>query len=107
MKESNPSHSKNSMSPKTSAHGGTERLSSQERVAVAERLLKDATVSKIYVNDIVQCVADMVCEMDEKDRFGFAKQIYAFINDSQHYEGRETFRVFGDTLLGCLNENEH
>lgn len=106
MVRSVPGHQRDHVLLKTPAFGETERLGSQERVTVAERLLQDASVSKVYVNDIVRCVADMVCEMETDHRFSFAEKIFTFISSGQHFEGRETFCVFGDTLLPCLNEDE-
>lgn len=99
-------HQESPIMPGRPGYGDTERLSSQERVTVADRLLKDASVNKIYVDDITQCVADMVPKMEADQRFHFARKIYAFINDSQGFDGRETFKIFNDTLLFSLHENE-
>lgn len=99
-------HQENPIMPGSPEYGDSERLSSQERVAVAERLLKDASVNKIYVDDIAQCVADMVPKMEADQRHHFTHKIYTFINDSQNFNGPETFKIFNESFLYSLQENE-
>lgn len=84
----------------------SERLSAQERVTVAERLLNDISVNPLYLEDIVQCVAGMIPDMDAEARFIFAEKIYTFITNSGHFNGKETFKVFHESVLGSLNDKE-
>ena len=100
------SHRENPIMPGQPEYGDPERLSSQERVTIAERLLKDASINKIYVDDIAQCVADMVPKMAENQRYAFSHKIYTFINDSQNFNGPETFKIFNEPFLSSLHENE-
>lgn len=84
----------------------TERLSSMETVKVATKLLHDASVNQVYVDDIIQCVVEMVPQMEERQRFPFLCKIYAFISEAGNFNGEKTFKAFNNQLLKQFEDHD-
>lgn len=86
--------------------GSGDRLSAKLREDVAEKLLHDATVSRIYAEDIVSCVVDMVPNLGAELRFHFVMKLYEFIFRCGHFDGRVALKAFGGTFLTALSPEE-
>lgn len=87
------------------SHNGA-GLSTKKREDVAEKLLHDVTVSRVYAEDIVSCVVDMVPSLDAELRFYFVMKLYEFIFRCGHFDGRLSLKAFGGTFLTILKPEE-
>lgn len=91
---------------KSPSSGQEDRLSARQREVVAEKLLHDATVSRVYADDIISCVADMVPNLHSELRLAFVLKLYDFIFRCGHFDGRDALKVFGGSFLTMLGREE-